>query len=190
MIETMKKEIELLDKKISYLFNPSRRAKKIRLTVKSDGNLMVSAPFRLDENRVRDFMKIKSKWITDKLNYFREHPGIILSADKEAVVEHKRAALKLVHSRLEYFNKIYQFRYAKVAIRNQITRWGSCSKNGHLSFNNKVVLLSERHADYIVVHELCHLGQLNHSQNFWNLVAKTVPDYKKIKKELKQFHLR
>ncbi len=190
MIEAMKREIELLDKKISYIFNPSRRTKNIRLTIKSDGSLTVSAPRHLDENRIRDFIKIKSKWIFDKLNYLAEHPGIVLSAGRGNLEEHKRGALKFVHSRLEYFNKIYQFKYSRVAVRSQKTRWGSCSRRGNLSFNYQVCLLPEKHADYIIVHELCHLGQLNHSKNFWQLVAKAVPDYKEIKKELKQIHLR
>ncbi len=99
------------------------------------------------------------------------------------------AAVELVRSRLEYFNETYRFRYSRVTIRNQKTRWGSCSSRGHLSFNYKLVMLQPKHADYIIVHELCHLGELNHSKSFWDLVQITMPDHKKIRKELRKIHL-
>ncbi|MCU0660293.1 MAG: M48 family metallopeptidase [Candidatus Pacebacteria bacterium] len=88
------------------------------------------------------------------------------------------------------FNKVYKFKFNKVSIKNQKTRWGSCSKRGNLNFNYKIALLPEKLAEYVVVHELCHLGQFNHSQKFWNLVAKTMPDYLDIKEELKRSGLR
>ncbi len=68
---------------------------------------------------------------------------------------------------------------------NQRTKWGSCSKKGNLNFNYKIALMPEKIADYIVVHELCHLKEFNHSRKFWNLVVKIIPDYLEIKKELK-----
>jgi len=88
------------------------------------------------------------------------------------------------------FNKIYGFEYNKINIKNQKTRWGSCSKKGNLNFNYKIALLPERMAEYIVVHELCHLGEFNHSRKFWNLVAKTMPEYQEITEDLKRSGLR
>lgn len=100
-------------------------------------------------------------------------------------LEHKNQALILVHDRLKYFNNFYNFKFNRVSIKNQKTRWGSCSKKGNLNFNYKIVLLPPKLADYIIVHELCHLKELNHSDRFWNLVAKTFPDYLKLRQELK-----
>jgi predicted metal-dependent hydrolase len=97
----------------------------------------------------------------------------------------KEYARDLVMKRLEKFNQIYGFKYNAVAIRNQKTRWGSCSSKGNLNFNYKIVLLPPRHADYIIVHELCHLKEFNHSKRFWNLVSKTFPDYEKIIEQLR-----
>ena len=102
-------------------------------------------------------------------------------------LKYKEFARRLVNERIEYFNSVYGFKVGRVAIRNQKTRWGSCSKRGNLNFNYKIVLLPSHLADYIIVHEICHLGEFNHSKRFWSLVAKTVPDYLKVRKELKKY---
>jgi predicted metal-dependent hydrolase len=83
----------------------------------------------------------------------------------------------LVHQKLEAWNKFYDLKYNKVAIRNQRSRWGSCSKKGNLNFNYRILRLPPELQDYIIVHELCHLAQFDHSKAFWALVAKTIPDY-------------
>lgn len=100
-------------------------------------------------------------------------------------LENKNKALTIAEDRLAYFNNFYNFKYSKVVIRDQKTRWGSCSRKGNLNFNYKIALLPQKSSDYIIVHELCHLGEFNHSENFWNLVAKTIPDYKDIRKSLR-----
>ena len=100
-------------------------------------------------------------------------------------LKYKEMAREIAASRLEYFNTFYGFKYNRVAIRDQKTRWGSCSKKGNLNFNYKIALIPEKARDYIIVHELCHLGEFNHSRNFWDLVAKTVPDYLEIRHSLK-----
>jgi len=74
----------------------------------------------------------------------------------------------------------------KIVIRRQKTRWGSCSGNRALSFNFKLMMLRIDIIDYVIVHELCHLKELNHSSNFWHLVEEILPDYKQLRKELKQ----
>jgi len=72
-----------------------------------------------------------------------------------------------------------------VSIRNQKTRWGSCSRQKNLSFSYRLFLLPPRFCDYVIVHELCHLKEMNHSPKFWALVARTFPDYKKLRREMK-----
>jgi predicted metal-dependent hydrolase len=100
-------------------------------------------------------------------------------------LKYKNQATNLVKERLEYFNQFYNYKWGRVAIRNQRTRWGSCSRKGNLNFNYKIVLLTPKQADYIIVHELCHLKEFNHSQRFWNLVAETVPNYKEVRSSLR-----
>ncbi|MGI5841594.1 MAG: M48 family metallopeptidase, partial [Patescibacteria group bacterium] len=85
---------------------------------------------------------------------------------------------------IKHFNKNYGFKFGKITIKAQKTKWGSCSKKGNLNFNFKIMVLPKDIRDYIIVHELCHIKEQNHSNKFWNLVAMTIPDYLSIKKQL------
>ena len=100
---------------------------------------------------------------------------------------YKKKALEIVNERIIFFNQFYGYKWNNIVIRNQKTRWGSCSKKGNLNFNYKIALLPSEVADYIIVHELCHLKEFNHSKRFWNLVSQTIPEYKEIKKQIKVF---
>ena len=100
-------------------------------------------------------------------------------------VENKEVARELVLARLAVFNRHYSLKWNRVAIRNQRRCWGSCTSLKNLNFNYKIIFLPPHLQDYIIVHELCHLKELNHGQNFWNLVAETVPDYKQRIAEVK-----
>jgi predicted metal-dependent hydrolase len=90
---------------------------------------------------------------------------------------HKEAARQVIHSRLEYFNQFYEVTYNRVSIRDQRRCWGSCSSKGNLNFSYKLLFLPPCLRDYVVVHELCHLRVLNHSQAFWDTMAVAMPDY-------------
>lgn len=103
--------------------------------------------------------------------------------------ENKEKARDIVLSRLEFFNKHYGFKIGKVAIRNQRSRWGSCSSKGNLNFNYRIAHIPAHLQDYIVVHELCHLKEFNHSQKFWDLVAGTVPDWENSRAELQKIKM-
>lgn len=91
-----------------------------------------------------------------------------------------------MHARLAYFNQFYNFSYNKVFIKNQKTRWGSCSSKGNLNFSYRIIFLSPEAQDYLIVHELCHLKEFNHSQKFWDLVAKQVPNWQEIHQKLRR----
>lgn len=99
--------------------------------------------------------------------------------------KYKEIARAFVADRLMFFNTHYKYVYRRVSIRNQVSRWGSCSSKGNLNFNYKIIFLPKECADYIIVHELCHLKEMNHGPGFWNLVAEVVPEYKKIEQTLR-----
>lgn len=105
-------------------------------------------------------------------------------------LENKDSAREIATSRLLHFNKHYGFKIGRISIRNQVSRWGSCSSKGNLNFNYKIALIPPEIADYIVVHELCHLGQFNHSQKFWDLVGETIPNYLELKEELRKIRIK
>ena len=102
-------------------------------------------------------------------------------------LQHKEVARTLVMQKLEQFNQHYALSWGKVAIRNQKTRWGSCSKNGNLNFHYRIAFLPDSLQDYIIVHELCHLKMFNHSQAFWDLVAEKVLNHQECRKSLRKF---
>ena len=91
-----------------------------------------------------------------------------------------------MHGLLLHFNTFYKLPLRKIFIKNLKSRWGSCSEKGNLNFNYKIIFLPPDVADYIVVHELCHIKEFNHSKNFWAEVAKTLPKYAALRKELRR----
>lgn len=124
------------------------------------------------------------------MNFFR---SIFHTRSRRQYFAHKENTRAIVHERVSHFNAHYQVPIKKIAIRNQKSRWGSCSRNGNLNFNYKVALLPPELRDYIIVHEICHLKEFNHGKGFWDLVAQTVPDHREVRKELRkiekgQFH--
>jgi len=100
-------------------------------------------------------------------------------------LQYKEAARELAKSRIAYYNELYHFAVSRISIKNTKSRWGSCSKKGNLNFSYKIVLLPLELADYVIVHELCHLGEFNHSRRFWALVAKALPNHVALRKRFK-----
>ncbi len=187
----MQKTIKLQKENVDYTLRLNKRAKGLRLSVALGGMLTVTAPPTLGQNSIEQFILRKSRWVLDKLDYFRQFPKrVVISNKKRHFAEHKGRALTLVQERLEHFHRFYHLEWNKISIRNQKSRWGSCSRKGNLNFNYKIVLLPQHLADYIIVHELCHLGVFNHSITFWDLVAKTLPDHRALRRELRKTPLR
>ena len=182
----MKKQIELHKRKITYNLKVSSKARRMRLAVYCDGSCVVTVPKSMSDNLIEKFIVEKSQWIINKIDLFKESGYRIgKSKNKVEFKKYKDNALEIATERVKYFNRIYKFRVNKINIKNQKTRWGSCSRKGNLNFNYKIALLPKAMSDYIIVHEICHLGEFNHSQKFWNLVAKTMPNYSQLKKKLK-----
>lgn len=97
----------------------------------------------------------------------------------------KEAARALALARLSHWNSSYNHEYRRVFIRKQRTIWGTCSARKNLSFNYRIVFLPPHLIDYVIVHELCHLAQLNHSPAFWALVGRAIPNHRELRKELR-----
>lgn len=159
----------------------------MRLAIYSDGRVVVTTPPWLGMSVIERFLAEKSAWIREKLDYFKRNPSIPLKQlSRRDYADQKETALALVRERISFYNAHYGFSWKKVFIRNQKTRWGSCSSQKNISINYKIVYLPPRLRDYLIVHELCHLKEMNHSPRFWALVRETVPDYVLLKRELRQ----
>jgi len=100
--------------------------------------------------------------------------------------DYKTKAYEFAVQKIRQFNELYGYQIGKVTIKNQKTMWGSCSKKGNINLNYKILFLPERMAEYIVVHELCHIQEQNHSAKFWDLVTKTFPDHKALRKQFRK----
>ena len=157
----------------------------MRIAIKGDGTCVVTVPKRVLIAEVDRLVQKRSAWIKEALENLKKNPRPYSWVGTTAELKKfKSSAMRLAKDRLLHFNKVYGFRVASVGIRNQKSRWGSCSSTGRLNFTYKIALLPPHLADYIIVHELCHLGEMNHSKRFWALVARTMPEYRKLKHEL------
>ncbi len=173
-----------------YTLKKNKRSKSIRISIREGGEVLVTMPYRLPKYFAQRFVESKKDWIEERLNEQKENPKpkkILAHYSATDFKENKERAYNLVDDRIAHFNKFYKYEIERVVIRNQKTRWGSCSGKKHLNFNYKLVFLPIELADYIVVHELCHLKEMNHGKHFWALVAQQIPDYKECRKQIKLY---
>ena len=157
------------------------------ISIKIDGRVVVTTPKRVTEHMVSRFVDDHKELIAK--NLARVSQRAIMRIPREDVVGLKKRARELVENRSAHFAHLYNLSYKKITVRAQKSRWGSCSAAGHLSFNYKIAVLPPHLVDYIVVHEICHLKELNHSKRFWELVGHTIPNYRALRKELGAMHI-
>ena len=174
---------------IPYTLRRSTRTRTVRITIRRIGEVVVSAPVGVPQFFITAYVARMQKWIASKLLLIKERAPqakvSTLPSGRRDFVAHKDEALRILSERTKELNQVYHFSYTKIVVRNQKTRWGSCSRYGVINFNYRLAYMPDEVRDYVIVHELCHLKQFNHSKNFWDLVRQTVPDYKEIKKKLK-----
>jgi len=170
---------------ISYTIKKHRRAKYMRLSVYPDGRVVLTLPYWVAKYKGKDYVEEKREWILEQIkNYEKKQEGKI-TLTRTDYLRHKEAARKLITERVAYFNQFYNFSYKRISVKDTRTMWGSCSAKGNLNFNYKLLFLTPEQRDYVIVHELCHLKELNHSRRFWDLVRQQVPNMEQIKKELR-----
>ncbi len=209
-----------------------RRSGHFRLSVRSDGTVIVSIPRSLSVQQVRGLVHSHQQWILERLSLLRERqlakppfslgqgaslplwgqryrlrlehvPGIpprwrcveghviVSASDLSPVIVcgcvvgwYKAMARRHLRMRIRHWAGVMGLSPGRFAVRNQHSLWGSCSRRGHLNFNWRIMLLSPELADYLLVHELAHLREPNHSPRFWGLVAQYCPHYRQLRREL------
>lgn len=178
------------DRQINYSIRKSSRAKRVKIVIDQNREVVLVVPKFVSIKRAEKFLNEKSDWILSKISEKQDDKIFLVGEnDNRDFLQKKLKAYSLIKKKVEKFNDFYQFKYNKICIRNQKTRWGSCSSKGNLNFNYKLIYLPEKLIDYVVVHELCHLKQMNHSKKFWELVGLTIDDYIIIKKKFKKYIL-
>ncbi len=169
---------------MEYSIKKSTRARYVRLAVQPDGAVVVTAPRFFGAGAIERFVQSHAGWIQKHIARTKDRH--VIRIRRSDIPQLKKKALVLAEDRCKEIAAAYGFAYAKITIRAQKKRWGSCSLTGNLSFNYKIAALPPHIAEYIIVHEICHLGAFDHSKKFWNLVARLVPDHKAIRADLRK----
>ncbi len=143
----------------------SNRARHLRITIRPDRAVRLTIPRGVSLKRARQFLNSRIPWIKKHLRKFED-----LENSREQVplpqIGKARARAVLIE-RLEELAELHEFRFNKVSIRNQRTKWGSCSARNNISLNVNLVRLPAELTDYVILHELVHTGIKNHSKKFW-----------------------
>jgi len=221
--------VETSNNEITYTVVKTKR-KTIGITIDMNGEVKVSAPFRISEKQICEVVQKKADWIVKKVNEVRERnantvcrefvsgekfpylgkeytlkivekdlskaevlvqenaiavyisQGLSGESRKQAIKEalvkwYRMSFAEIVNERIKKYSLQLNLAPCKVIIKDQKTRWGSCSKKGNINLNWRLIMATIDIVDYVVVHELCHLRIMNHSKDFWNLVESILPNY-------------
>ncbi|MBR3643415.1 MAG: M48 family metallopeptidase [Parasporobacterium sp.] len=163
--------------------------KTLSLEIRPDGSLLARAPYRMPKSQIDEFILKKGEWIRthqDKVRNRRRQAEETGGISYEEIRRLADRAVEILPVKVAHYAAVLGVTYHKITIRNQKTRWGSCTQDGNLNFNCLLMLVPEEIQDYVVVHELCHRKEMNHSPRFWAEVARVIPDYSARRKWLKE----
>ena len=172
---------------ITYEIIKSSR-KTIAVEVRQDGSVLVRAPRNCPQSRIDTFLKEKQAWVLAKVEEQKEKEADSMKIQPLSEAEqrlYRDKAREIFEQKVSYYAQMMGVSYGRIAIRDQKTRWGSCSGEGNLNFNWRLIFAPAGVLDYVVVHELAHRKEMNHSPRFWRVVEDTMPEYRKYQKWLK-----
>ena len=154
--------------------------------------VLVRAPYRVKEADISKFVDMHRDWIEKHLADMEKRCERLSEVDKlseSEIADLVKKAADVIPKKVEHYAALLGVTYGRITVRIQKTRWGSCSRNGNLSFNALLMLTSDEVLDSVIVHELCHLLELNHSKKFWQNVSRFLPNYEVQRKNIKEFLL-
>ncbi len=172
---------------IPYEIVRSKR-KTYGIHVAPGGKVTVRIPLRGSEKFAISLAESKKNWIASCVLKLQNVPVQREKTPSEKRLEaiYRKAAREYFPKRVSHYARMLGVTYGKISIRDQKTRWGSCSSEGNLSFNWRLILAPPDVLDYVVIHELCHRKEMNHSKEFWALVESHMPEYKERRKWLRE----
>ena len=156
----------------------------VAIQIMPGGEVVVRCPKRMRSEEIRKFVEKKSAWI--EKHCLDSVSRNIAKFTPQEIESLKKQAKALITERVLHYASQLGVTYGTITIRAQRTRWGSCSSKGNLSFNCLLALVPQDVLDYVVVHELCHRKEMNHSPRFWITVENIMPDYQIHRKWLKE----
>ena len=165
--------------------------KTLAIEIRPDMRVIVRAPYQASGSYIERFISDRADWIVKHLRRMEQKNRQCNDAlpvkklSNNDIKELADKACACIPGRVAHFAPLVGVTYGRITIRNQRTRWGSCSSKGNLNFNCLLMLTPPEVIDYVVVHELCHRKEMNHSQLFWNEVARVLPGYAEQEKWLK-----
>ena len=162
-----------MDYKVVY----SKR-KTISLCIKN-GGLVVKAPFGTKKTRIENIVSAHLDWVKKNIEKQLERNKKYANLTEERIAGLKKTAKEILPLKVAYFANIMGVKYGRITITSAETRFGSCSSKGNLAFSYRLMLYPDEAIDYVVVHELAHLFEMNHSKEFYSIVENVLPDYKK-----------
>lgn len=171
------------------LFDRSKKAKHLSISVKPFTGVRVAVPVGLSLQRAEEFVYAKVDWIQKQLVRMKQYEEKAeTAADAPDDINRAQAKRKLT-SRLRYLARKHGLTYNRLFIRNQKTRWGSCSNKNNISLNIETVRLPQELMDYVILHELVHTRFKNHSNDFWTELNRLVGDGKSIASRLREYRI-
>ncbi|MGN0154692.1 MAG: M48 family metallopeptidase [Lachnospiraceae bacterium] len=181
----MQDHLEIEDLIIPVTLQRGKR-KTLAIKITREGSLLIKAPRQMRENEIERFVRQKRYWIYKQTKrVLEENRNRVVRSEEETEALRKQAR-EILTERTDYYKEILKVDYQRIRIGNPKTRWGSCSSRGTISYNWHLILMPDRILDYVVVHELCHLLEMNHSPAFWKKVSDVLPDYQSRRKWLKE----
>lgn len=158
------------------------RRKTVAIQITPAGEVLVRCPKYMTVSEINRFVRSKQSWIEEKLSLIPPPQPPLTQAELKDLAARAKEDLP---QRVSRYAPQIGVSFGRITIRSQKSRWGSCSAKGNLNFNCLLMLAPPEVRDYVVVHELCHRKQLNHSPAFWSLVEEILPDYRVRKQWLK-----
>ena len=162
------------------------RARRYVIRVRADGSVRITVPRGGSKRHAELFAEQQRSWIDEQRARARQRSNLRLAYTPEALAELKRQASIELPPQLHRLAAHHGLTVSRVSVRNQRSRWGSCSPSGHICLNWRLVLMPGEVRDYVLIHELMHLRRLDHSRHFWRLVAHACPRYQDARRWLRE----